>query len=169
MYKQQPHPFACVDASQYRSHLGAYWHRGSTPKSGWTRISPMWTGIPRHELACLRCKFINASAWFWQWKDFILMAWIRFTKPIPEYRSTFINSVRVPSSVIESWQKWFESKGIQTRIECKNGIRILYRWMGETDLEGLEAKGWGDMDERGKDSLLIAHQVCSIFEHAITP
>jgi hypothetical protein len=69
------------------------------------------------------------------------MAWIRFTKPIPEYRSTFINSVRVPSSVIESWQKWFESKGIQTRIECKNGIRILYRWMGETDLEGLEAKG----------------------------
>jgi len=64
------------------------------------------------------------------------MAWIRFTKPIPEYGSHIINGVRIPSSVIESWQKWFESKGIQTRIECKNRSRVLYKWKDEDGFEG---------------------------------
>jgi hypothetical protein len=55
------------------------------------------------------------------------VGWIEFTNLIPDDNSLVIQGVSIPSSVIESWQRWFEKQNIPTRIEYKNGGRILYR------------------------------------------
>jgi len=68
------------------------------------------------------------------------MGWIRFTRWIPDDDSLYIGGVRIPSSVIESWQEWFEKKRILMRIERRNGRRSL-----SIDVEGEE-----DQEEEGQ-------------------
>lgn len=55
-----------------------------------------------------------------------LMGWVGFTRWIPDDDSLYVAGIRIPSSVIESWQKWFEREGILTRVERKNGGRVLF-------------------------------------------
>jgi hypothetical protein len=62
------------------------------------------------------------------------MAWVKFTKPIPRDRRSFIDGVWIPPTVIESWQKWFEDRGVRTRVELINRRWILYKWVDESTL-----------------------------------
>ncbi len=55
--------------------------------------------------------------------------WVEFSRWIPNDDSLVVAGVRIPSSVIESWQDWFEQSGIPTRIEQKAGGRVLCRWI----------------------------------------
>jgi len=59
------------------------------------------------------------------------MGWVQFTRWIPNDASLNIGGIHIPPSVIESWQKWFEKDGIPTRIDRKNGGRVLYRWLDD--------------------------------------
>ena len=54
--------------------------------------------------------------------------WVEFSRWIPDDDSLVVAGVRIPSPVIESWQKWFEQGGIMTKIERKDGGRVLFRW-----------------------------------------
>jgi len=62
------------------------------------------------------------------------MAWVKFTKPIPEDRRSIIDGVRIPPRVIESWQKWLEDRGIRTRVERISRRWVLYKWVDESVL-----------------------------------
>ena len=61
------------------------------------------------------------------------MAWIEFTRFIPDDDSLVVAGVHVPSAVIESWKQGFEGAGIETQVEHRDGGRILYRWV---DIDG---------------------------------
>ncbi len=61
------------------------------------------------------------------------MGWFQFTRWVPDDETLIVAGVQIPSSIIESWQRWFEIKGIRTRIEHKGGGRVLYRWMNDKE------------------------------------
>ncbi len=61
------------------------------------------------------------------------MGWVQFTRQIPDDDSLVVAEVRIPSSVIESWQKWFEKNGIPVKIDHKEGGRVLYRWTNDEE------------------------------------
>jgi hypothetical protein len=52
--------------------------------------------------------------------------WRQFTKWIPDDDSLVIGDIRIPSSVIESWQRWLEERGHKTEIRTLNGRRAMY-------------------------------------------
>ncbi len=68
------------------------------------------------------------------------MGWIEFTRWVPNDNGLVVAGVRIPSSVIESWQEWFEKNGIATKIEQKGGGRVLYRWVEDESKEVSEKR-----------------------------
>lgn len=52
--------------------------------------------------------------------------WRQFTKWIPNDDGLVIGDILIPSSVIESWQKWLKERGYKTEIRVFEGKRALY-------------------------------------------
>ena len=61
--------------------------------------------------------------------------WVEFSRWIPDDGNLVVAGVRIPSTVVESWQEWFQKNGIATRIVRKEGGRVLYRWVDDDERE----------------------------------